>query len=443
MLVAILTTCLVLFLFQRIIWLVVPGLLALMIYYCLRPLTERLVLRGVRHETAVTLIVGVLLLIPVGIALKSAPSLLAKVAHLQGALDHYLEGGQNLLRKTIQALEEAAPALKRANLGRQVDLQIQQFTDQFAEKYLGTITLGFLKWLPALFLAPYLTYFMLKDSIRLKKFLIQSIPNAFFEKSLLLFARLDESLRSFFQGLLVLTILDTLCLASGLFALGVSPALLLGLTAAILSWIPYLGSMAGGIMVVLVAATDFPDRPAIAYTCLALFLGVRLLDDFVFLPLTIGRKLHIHPLLSVLMFFLGATVAGGTGLVLALPVLGVVTVVSETVSQIVMDRHLALFRKWRGVNKERRPSQQRSDSRHVETARRSNSIDSRTQLPNDKAENINATEGRAWADKRILQENTQNGCPGPTEPRNDPWKEKHNESQKAKKNELRGQLHSG
>src|SRR5262249_18056953 len=139
---------------------------------------------------------------------------------------------------------------------------------------------------------------------------------------------------------LVLTFLDTLCLASGLFLLGVGPALLLGLAAAVLAWIPYLGSALGCIIVVLVAASDFPDHPSIAYSCLALFLFVRLLDDFVFLPLTIGRKLHIHPLLSVLMFFLGATVAGGTGLVLALPVLGVVSVVGEIVAQVVMDPRL-------------------------------------------------------------------------------------------------------
>jgi predicted PurR-regulated permease PerM len=244
------------------------------------------------------------------------------------------------MRRTIQTLEEVAPVLKGVSLDRQVNLQIQKFIDQFAERHLGEVTLQLLKWLPSLFLVPYLTYFLLMDSTRLKKFLIRSIPNAFFEKSLLLFARLDESLRSFFQGLLVLTFLDTFCLAAGLFVLGVSPALWLGLAAAVLSWIPYLGSAIGCLMVVLVAATDFPDHPSIAYSCLALSLGVRLLDDFVFLPLTIGRKLHIHPLLSVLMFFLGATVAGGTGLVLALPVLGVVSVAGEIVAQVVMDRRL-------------------------------------------------------------------------------------------------------
>jgi predicted PurR-regulated permease PerM len=73
---------------------------------------------------------------------------------------------------------------------------------------------------------------------------------------------------------------------------------------------------------------------------LALMIYYCLLDDFVFMPLTIGRKLHIHPLLSVLMFFLGATVAGGTGLVLARPVLGVVAAVAGIVAEVVMDRRL-------------------------------------------------------------------------------------------------------
>jgi predicted PurR-regulated permease PerM len=340
MLATIVVTCLVLFLFQKIIWLVVPGLLALMIYYCLRPVVDRFVLHGVRHEMAVAGTVGVLLVLTMGILFVLAPSLLSRVALVQSTVDRYLIGGHSLMQRTIQSLEEVVPMLKRASLDRQADLKIRQFTDGFVEQHLGKLALAVLTWLPSLFLVPYLTYFLLKDTTRLKKFLIRSIPNAFFEKSLLLFARLDESLRDFFQGLLVLAFLDTLCLASGLFALGVSPAFWLGLVAAVLSWIPYLGSILGCMMVVLVAATDFPDRATVAYSCLVLFLCVRLLDDFVFLPLTIGRKLHIHPLLSVLMFFLGATVAGGTGLVLALPVFGVVRVGCEIMAQVITDRRL-------------------------------------------------------------------------------------------------------
>jgi predicted PurR-regulated permease PerM len=181
---------------------------------------------------------------------------------------------------------------------------------------------------------------MLNDSVRLKKYLIKSVPNAFFEKSLLLFSRLDVSLQSYFQGLLLLTVLDTVCLAAGLKALGIPNALWLGLASAVLAWIPYVGSVVACVLVVLVATVDFPETVRIPYACLILFLIVRVLDDFVFLPLTIGRKLHVHPVLSLLMLFLGGTVAGATGLILALPLFGVVAVIGETVAQIITDERL-------------------------------------------------------------------------------------------------------
>ena len=40
------STCLLLFLFQKILWLVVPFLLALLLYYLLVPLSNKLVLAG-------------------------------------------------------------------------------------------------------------------------------------------------------------------------------------------------------------------------------------------------------------------------------------------------------------------------------------------------------------------------------------------------------------
>jgi predicted PurR-regulated permease PerM len=197
-----------------------------------------------------------------------------------------------------------------------------------------------LHWLPSLLLVPYLTYFMLQDGNRFKKHVIRSVPNAFFEKTLLLFDRVDRSLQSYLVGLVKLTCLDTACLGLGLCLLGISHPVLLGLIAAVLAWVPYLGSVAGGVLVTMVAATDYPNEPVTIYGCVVLFICVRLLDDFVFLPATVGRSLRFHPVLSVLMLFLGAAVAGPAGLLLVLPVLGVVAVVTETLRQILTDERL-------------------------------------------------------------------------------------------------------
>jgi predicted PurR-regulated permease PerM len=336
----ILITCLLLFLFQKMLWLVVPVLLALMLYYCVRPAVEALVVRGTRHGTAAKSVWLLLQLLTAAIVIATALLVMEDAETWQGNLDRYLAGGQNLIRKTTRSLEEVIPMFHRMSLGEHVDRRFQEFTDRFAEKQLFPITLELFRWLPSLLLVPYMTYFMLNDSTRLKKYVIKSVPNAFFEKALLLSCRLDSSLQNYFQGLLLLTFLDAACLAIGLAVLGMAHAIWLGLAAAVLAWIPYVGSAIGCILVVLIAATDFPDKAWTAYACLALFLSVRVLDDFVFLPLTIGRKLHVHPLLSVLMLFLGATVAGATGLVLALPLFGVVAVIAETVSQVVSDRGL-------------------------------------------------------------------------------------------------------
>ena len=266
--------------------------------------------------------------------------IMAQAGSWETNFDRYLAAGQNLVIRTTTPLEQMIPALKRAGLDSQLNQHVAQIGANLGEKSLLPVTLLALKWLPCVLLVPYITFFLLKDAVRLKKFIIKSAPNAFFEKSLLLFSRLDASLQDYFLGLLWLTLLDTACLACGLKVMGIPRALELGFISAVLAWIPYIGSIIGCIMVVLVAAVNYPESVRIAYACFILFVIVRILDDFIFLPLTIGRKLHVHPLLSLVMLFLGGTVAGGTGLVLALPVFAVVSVISDVISQIVTDQKL-------------------------------------------------------------------------------------------------------
>ncbi len=339
-LVAVITTCLVLFLFQKTVWLVMPALVSVMLFYCLRPVVRFLVHRGMSHNWAVAWVWLLLQLVSVVGAFKIFRFIAAQAGSWETNYARYVAAGQNLVTKTTAPLEQMFPAFKHAGLDSQLNQQLADVGTNLTGKNLLPVTLLALKWLPCVLLVPYITYFLLKDSVRLKKFIIKSVPNAFFEKSLLLFSRLDVSLQNYFQGLLWLTLLDTICLACGLQALGIPHAFWLGLASAVLAWIPYIGSIIACAMVVLVAAVSFPASVQIAYACLILFLIVRILDDFIFLPITIGRKLHVHPLLSLLMLFLGGTVAGGTGLILALPVFAVVSVISDMASQILTDQKL-------------------------------------------------------------------------------------------------------
>jgi len=337
---AIVATCLLLFLFQKVLWLVIPALSALVVYYCLRPVVRWLIRAGLKPRTAARAVAGILFSGTLLLVILVLPSASVRVANWQSLAERYVRGGLEFLKTTEQILVDKFVVLRPVAVLNTAQLDLETIEHLVAAKYLGSLFLQAMRWLPSILLMPYLTYFLLQDGNRFRKQLVRSVPNAYFEKTLLLFDRIDNSLQSFFVGLMKLTFLDTMCLGLGLWFFGVSSPLLLGLLAAVLAWVPYVGSVAGCIIVVLVTATDFPTQPGMTYGCVLLFFGVRILDDFVFLPHTIGRSLHIHPVLSVLMLFLGAEVAGPTGLVLVLPVLGVTTVVAETLAQIVADRTL-------------------------------------------------------------------------------------------------------
>jgi predicted PurR-regulated permease PerM len=267
------------------------------------------------------------------------PRAAAHFADGQASLERYVRGGIRLLESSLRALEAKWTLLANAHVTDTVVGRLDNIGGQFAQ-HIEPLAMGIAAWAPSLLLAPFVAFFLLRDGQRFRRFLGGAMPNAFFERTLYLLHEIDRTARAYFLGLMELTVLDTVTLAAGLWALGFPGALTLGFVCAVLAWIPYIGSIIGGLLVVLVAATDFPDAPAMAYWAITLFLIVRLLDDFVYMPLTIGKSLHMHPLVTVLMIFVGGAVAGVAGLMMVLPVLGVVMVVGATIGEIVTDPRL-------------------------------------------------------------------------------------------------------
>ena len=110
--------------------------------------------------------------------------------------------------------------------------------------------------------------------------------------------------------------------------------------AAFLGQVPYLGPLVSVVMVIIITGTDFPGNLHLIYSILMLFITVRILDDFVFIPMVVGKSLRLHPLLSLLMLLVGGVIAGVAGLMLVLPVLGITVLLGETLEIILTDNRL-------------------------------------------------------------------------------------------------------
>jgi predicted PurR-regulated permease PerM len=333
-------TCLLLVLVERMLWLAIPFIFGTILYYILLAPMRRLIRLGVDQDLAALAVGGgffAVLSLAVGVAYSWTSSPDDSWPRILG---HYMDGGVAFVRNTMAMLEAEFPVLQKMRLTSIVNKNFKSFTDNFAQRHLAGIVVATAAWLPSLLLAPFLTFFFLRDGVQFKKFLARAVPNAFFERTLYLMHEVDQTARRYFQGLIKLTIIDTMLLAFGLWLIGASSPLILGLISAVLAWVPFVGSVIGCILVVIVASTDAPNNPFIAYGAIGVFVAVRLLDDFIFMPLTLGRSLQIHPLMAVLMIFVGGSLAGVAGLMLVLPLLGVVMVTGETLGRLITNPRL-------------------------------------------------------------------------------------------------------
>ena len=339
-LVTMVITTLLLVASAKALWLVVPFLIAIILYYMLFPVVRRLWLSGMSREGAAALVAGGVTLVVVLVMIPLLPWLAAQSVAGTETLYRYLDGGRVLIDRLLGALESQFAFLRRLDFHAEMGRRADEFGNTFVQKKLGELLLASAASLPSLLLAPFFAFFFLRDGQLFTKLLTRGVPNAFFERTIYMFERMDATAKNYFQGLLKLTAVDTVVLAVGFQIVGVPNALVIALIAAILEWIPVVGSIVGCAVAVLVAATDHPENLWVVYAVVGVFVVNRLLDNFLFIPLTVGRSIRMHPLPTVLMVFIGGAVAGIPGLVLALPLAGVVSAVVGTITGIVRDPRL-------------------------------------------------------------------------------------------------------
>jgi len=225
----IVVTCLLLAIFQTVLWLVVPVLLSVIAYYMLSPLVSLGMARGMTRPRAVLIVTVLLTVFLIAVGLIIAPKIPVVTHDLPKTINDYGQVGIRLINNANQTLDtyfpflhhqasppkparpevkslgfvgtEVVPATPPTPLVTPAD-DVENRVASLQTKYSGNVAVELLHWIPSLLLVPYITYFFLLDGPRFKRFLMQAIPNAFFEKTLYLFYRVEDQLRRYFRGLL-------------------------------------------------------------------------------------------------------------------------------------------------------------------------------------------------------------------------------------------------
>lgn len=190
----------------------------------------------------------------------------------------------------------------------------------------GKSSAAVLGLLANLLLLPVITFYFLRDWDVLVARLQNLLPRPLEPTISQLARESDQVLGSFLRGQLSVMVVTGALYAIGLTLAGVQFGLLIGFTAGLLSFVPYLGP-AVGIIAGVISALVSPGDPWINVALVAAVFGIgQIVESFFLTPWLVGDKIGLHPVAVIFSVMAGGQLFGFFGVLLALPVAAVVMV---------------------------------------------------------------------------------------------------------------------
>jgi predicted PurR-regulated permease PerM len=143
-------------------------------------------------------------------------------------------------------------------------------------------------------------------------------------------------IKSYLVGLLIQIGYITILLGGILLIVGIKHAFLIGVIFALLNLIPYVGALIGNVIGVMLTLTSSEELWPI-FTVLGIIAFVQFLDNNILMPRIVGSKVKINALSAIVGVFIAGSIAGISGMFLALPVIAVL--------KIIFDR-TEMFKQW-------------------------------------------------------------------------------------------------
>jgi predicted PurR-regulated permease PerM len=188
-----------------------------------------------------------------------------------------------------------------------------------------TSLLELLGYLPWFVLIPILAFFLLKDAEEFRRDALLALPYGRLRGSgASLFEDINDALAAYIRaGLLACLLIGAVCTVVFVI-IGVPYALLLGVFAGLMEFIPLVGPLIVAVSAAVVAGFHSIGQ---AFAVLLVLGILRIAQDYVIYPRLIGHGIHMHPLAVILAILCGAELAGIAGIFLAIPVVAVLSAV--------------------------------------------------------------------------------------------------------------------
>ncbi|MGH8442922.1 MAG: AI-2E family transporter [Nevskiaceae bacterium] len=294
--------------------------------YVADPLVDRLQLRMSR-TLAVVLVFVVMSAILLPVLILLLPLLVDQVRAFVAHVPDYLEWIQD---KGLPALGIVLPSELRLdydNVKRVVTENLPQ-AGGVARDLLGTLSRSggaLLAFIANLLLIPVVTFYLLRDWDHLVAWIDHALPARYRETVRALARESDAVPSGFLRGQLLVMLALAVLYSVGLWMVGVNLALLIGISAGLVSFVPYLGFIAG--LVAASVAVLFQMDGLLPLVGVLVVFGIgQVIESMALTPMLVGDRIGLHPVAVIFAVMAGGQLFGFTGVLLALPAAAVLAV---------------------------------------------------------------------------------------------------------------------
>ncbi len=326
----------VLVVFIFFLWLLsdmlLPFVAGMALAYFLNPVADRLQRLGLNRLLATTIVTISFVLVFVLAAVLLAPLLGSQIAGFIQRIPGYVEQFQQAVftaenKEWLQSLiGDRLPEIQKS---------VGDFVGQGAS-WLGTLLASvwsggraLISLLSLIVITPVVAFYLLYDWHTMIDKVDSWLPRQHRHTIRRLAREIDQSLAGFLRGQASVCLILGAFYAVGLTLLGLNFGLLIGITAGLISFIPYVGSIVGFFLATGVALAQFwPDWTWVAAVPAVFFVGQFIEGNFLS-PKMVGDSVGLHPVWLMFALLAFGYLFGFVGLLVAVPVAAVIGVLSR------------------------------------------------------------------------------------------------------------------
>ncbi|OWU79429.1 AI-2E family transporter [Phaeobacter sp. 22II1-1F12B] len=315
--------------FVLLLWLLgdvlLPFVIGSAIAYMIDPMADRLERAGLSRAAATAVItIGAILTFAL-VTLLIVPTLISQTAGLIDTLPQLTNRFQAFLGERFPELLEEGSTIRQTlvSIGESIRERAPQVAETLLGSALSLINIGVL-----LVIVPVVSVYMLLDWDRMIARIDELLPREHAPTIRRLASEIDDTMAAFIRGMgLVCLILGTYY-AVALMIVGLNFGLVVGFIAGLVTFIPYLGALIGGVLAIGLALFQFwGDWLSIGIVA-GIFVVGQIVEGNFLTPKLVGDSVGLHPVWLLLALAVFGTLFGFVGMLVAVPVaaaLGVIT----------------------------------------------------------------------------------------------------------------------